>query len=181
MKFIRLLVFSFISIVLFLLSIAFVIGGIMAADHQLTSRIIHVITQVENPPILVIAGLMFFVGSLIVYNRAGQKPERSGIYSFEGRKGTIDISLVALEDCIVKHFADKSIVHSIRARVGTSRDRKKLRVRASVSVWAEQNLKNTGETVQDEIVRALQEGLGLDNVETVLVSVDKIVASKSPK
>lgn len=180
MKFIRLLVFSIVSIVLFLLSIGFVVAGIMAADHQLTSRIIHVITQVENPLVLVVVGLILFVGSLIFYNRAGQSHERSGIYSFEGQKGMIDISLGALEDCIVKHFASKSIVHSVRARVGTSRDRKKLRVRASVSVWSEQNLKDAGEAVQDEIVRSLKEGLGLDNVETVLVSVDKIVASKSP-
>ena len=38
-----------------------------------------------------------------------------------------------------------------------------------------------GETVQREITECLKEGLGLDNVETVRISVDRIIASKTSK
>jgi hypothetical protein len=181
MRFIKLIIFSILSIIFFLLSILLVLGGMMAADHELTARIIHVITRIEDPITFVIGGFFVLIIGLIFYNRAGKSPERSDTFVFEAEKGRIEVSLNALEDYIIKHFAQKPVVHNVKARVGTSRDGKKLRVRALISVWSEQNLKTAGETVQQEIAGCLREGLGLDNVETVVVSVDKIIAAKTSR
>jgi len=181
MKFFRLLIFSVFSIVLFLLSILIVLAGLVAADHQLTSRIIHAVTRIDNPPAFMIGGLALFIGSLYFYSRAGRSPDQAGTFTFQGEKGAINISLHALEDYITKHFAQKPLVHNVKVRVATSRDGKKLRVRAFISVWSEQNLKTAGEAVQQEVVRCLKEGLGLDNVDVVLISVDKIIAAKSSR
>ena len=181
MKFLRQLIFSIISIVLFLLSIFVVLAGLMAADDQLTARIIYVITRIPNPLIFMLGGFILFIGSLYCYSRAGRSPDQTGTFTFQGEKGAINISLHALEDYITKHFAQKPLVHGVKVRVGTTRDAKKLRVRAFISVWSEQNLKTAGEAVQQEVVSCLKEGLGLDNVDAVLISVDKIIAAKSSK
>jgi hypothetical protein len=181
MRFIKTFVLLILSSVLFLVSIFLVLAGILAADHELTSWIIHMITKIEMPIVFIVCGFLFFLAGLLLYNRIGRSPDQSGTFTFESEKGAIDISLHALEDYISKHFAQKPVVHNIRTRVGTSRDRKRLRVRATISVWSEQSLRNAGETVQQEIAHCLKEGLGLDNVENVIVSVDKIIASKSSK
>jgi uncharacterized alkaline shock family protein YloU len=130
---------------------------------------------------IIIGGLAVAVGSLVVLNFVGRESDTTGTFTFEGKKGQVEISLRAIEDYITKHFSNKPVVHSLRTRVGTSRDRKKIRVRASISVWSEQSLKTASETVQKEIEQCLNEGLGLDNVENVHVSVDKIIASKTSK
>jgi hypothetical protein len=182
MKFIRSTIFMMISALLFLFSICLVLAGLMALDQSFTAKVIHAVTRPILPaPYYVVAGLVGLLLSVVVYNLAGQSSDSSGIFTFAGEKGPIDISLHALEDYIAKHFARKPVVNSVKTRVSASRDRRKLRVRASISVWSEQNLRGAGEAVQQEITRCLKEGLGLDNVETVLVSVDKIIASKSAR
>jgi ADP-dependent phosphofructokinase/glucokinase len=112
---------------------------------------------------------------------AGRREDPSATYTFQGEKGAINISLRALEDYITKRFSGRHLVNSIKTRIGTSRDRKKLRVHASISIWSEQNIRVAGETVQEEITRCLRDGLGLDNVELVKVSVDRIISGKSAK
>jgi hypothetical protein len=181
MKFIKSAFLVFISAILFLISVCLVLGGLMALDQQLTARIIHAITKADMPIAYIIGGLFAFVASLIVYNLTGSAPDSSTTYTFEGEKGPIRISLRAIEDYISRYFADKPVVNSIRPRVSTSRDRKTLRVRASISVWSEQHLRNAGETVQEEVTSCLKEGLGLDNIGDVLISVDKIIVSKPSK
>jgi len=181
MRFVKSTLLVLISGILFLLAVCMVLGGLMALDLQLTARIIHMITNAEMPIAYIVGGLFAFMASLIVYNLAGGAPETSGTYTFEGEKGPIRISLRAIEDYLDKYFAEKPVASSIRTRVSASKDQKMLRVRASISVWSEQHLKNAGETVQQEIMRCLKEGLGLESVGDVFVSVDKIVVSKSPK
>ncbi|UCD59061.1 MAG: alkaline shock response membrane anchor protein AmaP [Candidatus Hydrogenedentota bacterium] len=183
MKFVKSVVLAVLSILLFLCSICLVLSGLMALDSQLTARVIHTVTRMTIPVAYACigGGIVVFLVALITYSFAGQTSDSSATFTFEGEKGPIDISLRAIEDYIAKHFAETPVVNNVRSRVSTSRDRKMLRVRASISVWSEQNLKSAGEAVQQEITRCLKEGLGLDNVETVPVSVDKIIASKSSK
>ncbi len=181
MRFIKSTILVFISGILFLLALFLVLAGLMALDQQFTSLVIHTVTRINMPLAYIVVGLFVFLASLIVYSLAGRAPSSSATFTFEGEKGPIDISLRALEDYIAKYFAEKPVVNSVRTKVGTSRDRQKLRVRASISVWSEQNLKDAGDRVQREIALCLKEGLGLDNVEIIPVSVDRIIASKSPK
>ena len=181
MKFIRSALLVCVSGILFLFSVCLVLGGLMALDQQLTARVIHVITKTNMPIAYILGGLFAFVASLIVYNLAGGPPDSAAMYTFDGERGPIRISLRAIEDYIAKYFEEKPLAGSIRARVSTSRDQKALRVRASISVWSEQHLRSAGETVQEELARCLKEGLGLDNIGDVVVSVDKIIVSKSPK
>lgn len=174
-------IFSLIAAgVLFVVSIFLVLTGLLVINPQVHALIIHW-TTVFRPIVLIAVGLFCGVLCLVVLSTTGKRKDTAGTYSFEGTKGPIDISLKALEDYIAKHFAGKPVAHSVRTRVGTSRDRKKIRVRASITVWSEQSIKTAGESVQHEIRQCLKDGLGLDNVEDVHVSVDKIVASKSSR
>lgn len=181
MNFIKSTIMVLISVVLFLLAVCFFLAGLMALDHEVTSVVIHTINQIHMPLAYIAGGALAFLASLVVYSLAGRPPDSSAIFTFEGEKGPINISLRALEDYIAKYFAERPVVNSVRTRVTTTRDRKDLRVSASISVWSEQNLKTAGETVQREIANCLRQGLGLDNVEDIRVSVDKIIASKTPK
>ena len=181
MNFIKSMFLVLISIILFLIAVCLVLGGLMALNQQLTARIIHAITTANMPIAYIIGGLFAFVASVIVYNLTGSAPESSTTYTFESEKGPIRISLRAIEDYISRYFGEKPVVNSIRPRVSTSRDQKTLRVRASISVWSEQHLRNAGETVQEEITRCLKEELGLENIGDVLISVDKIIVSKPSK
>lgn len=165
---------------LFIIAIFILLTGLLALDPGIHARFIDLIASIP-PSYTIGGGLALGIISLILLNLAGRDPNAGATFRFESKKGPVEISLRALEDYITKHFADKPVVHSVRTRVGVSRDRKKIRVRASVSVWSEQGLKDAGEKVQEEIARCLSEGLGLDNVENVHVSVDKIIASKPSK
>lgn len=168
---------------MFVVSLCLILGGFMASNQQLTARIIHWITKINTPVsfIVVGGGLVTFLVSLYLMGKARENPESSSTFTFETEKGPINISLRAIEDYIVKHFSEEPVVNNIRVRVGTSRDRRNLRVHATISVWSEQNLRTAGETVQQEITRCLKEGLGLDNVETVRVSENKIIKTKASK
>lgn len=181
MNFVKSIMLSLFSAILFLLAVGLLLAGLMAVDHQLTSRIIHAINQIRMPVGFIVAGLIAFVASLVTYVLAGGRSETASSYTFEGKDGPINVSLRAIEDFIAKHFEEKPVAQSVRARVNTSKDRKRLRVRASVGVWSEQNVKEAGEAVQREITLCLKESLGIDNVEIIPVSVDKIVASKTRK
>lgn len=181
MNFIKTIVLIIFSGALFITSVLVVLIGLLAVDPQITAVVIHTVSKVGNPFIPIGVGLIAGIISLYLLSLVGRDSDSTGTFTFDGDKGPVDISLRALEDYIGKHFAGKPVVHSVRTRVGTSRDRKKIRVRASISVWSEQSLKTAGETVQHEITRCLNEGLGLDNVESVRVSVDKIIASKSSR
>jgi uncharacterized alkaline shock family protein YloU len=161
-------------------SVFIVLTGLLLINPAIHALVIDFVTWFP-PPISIGAGAVLGIISLLALSLLGKDPRSTATFRFEGKKGPVEISLGAIEDYIAKHFADKPIAHSVRTRVGVSRDRKKIRVRASISVWAEQGLKESGEKAQEEITRCLSEGLGLDNVESVSVSVDKIVASKPSK
>lgn len=165
---------------LFVISIFMVMMGLLVIDPRIHARVTDWVSAVD-PAITTGTGLVLGIVSLVLLSLAGKDPETAGAFTFEGNKGPVDISLKALEDYIASHFAKKPVAHSVRARVGTTRDKKKIRVRASISVWSEQSLKSAGEDVQREIEKCLSEGLGLDNVDNVHVSVDKIIASKSSR
>lgn len=178
MRFIKSFIGGIFTLILFLVSAFLVMIGLLVIDPPTHAFIMHRVMAV-GPEIVVVAGVVVFITSLIVRLYSRGESGSSGTYIFEGSKGTIEISLRALEDYLAKHFAGKPIAHTVRTRVGASRDRKKIRVRASISIWSEQNLKVAGETVQREITQCLRDGLGLDNVENIHVSVDRIIASKS--
>lgn len=181
MNFIKSIVLIIFAGALFIVSVFVILIGLLAADPQTTARVIHMVSNIGQPLIPIGIGLAVGIVSLYLLSRTGGDASASGTFTYDGAKGPVDISLRALEDYIAKHFAEKPVVHSVRARVGTSRDRKKIRVRASITVWSEQGLKSAGEMVQQEITRCLDEGLGLNNVESVHVSIDKIIAGKSLK
>ena len=165
---------------LFIFAIFIFLTGLLALDPGIHAWFIDSIASFP-PSYTIGGGLALGIVSLILLNLAGRDPNAGATFRFDGEKGPVEISLRAIEDYIAKHFAGMDVAHSVRTRVGVSRDRKKIRVRASISVWSEQGLKGVGEKVQEEIARCLSEGLGLDNVENVHVSVDKIIASKPSK
>ena len=178
MKFLKSLFGSIGAGALFIVSGYVVLTGLLLINPDIHTLLIDW-AGIVPPSYIVGAGIIMGIISLWALSRVGKDTNSGATFRFDGKKGPVEISLDAIEDFLAKHFANTPIVHSIRARAGVSRDRKKIRVRASISVWSEQGLRDAGETVQEEISRCLSEGLGLDNVESVSVSVDKIVVSKT--
>ncbi len=180
MKLIKSFLGAIVAGAVFIVAVFIALTGLLLINPAIHAFVIDLASW--SPPLITVGvGTALGIFSLWWLKRVGKDPHATATFRFEGKKGPVEISLGAIEDYIAKSFADKPIAQSVRTRVGVSRDRKKIRVRASISVWAEQGLKGAGETVQEEISRCLSEGLGLDNVESVSVSVDKIVASKSSK
>ncbi|MBI5118071.1 alkaline shock response membrane anchor protein AmaP [Candidatus Poribacteria bacterium] len=180
MRFVKSLLLILFAGLLFLVSFCLMLVGLMALNQQFTAIVIHTVTKTNIPMAYFGGGVLIFIASWIVYNIAGQSPDSFATLTFQSDKGPINISLRAIEDYIAKRLSDKSLlISSIRPRVTTSRERRKLRVRASVAAWSSRELKNVAESVQQEIIQCLKDGLGLDNVETVIVSVDKIIPTKS--
>ncbi|GAB4344518.1 MAG: hypothetical protein Kow0099_23970 [Candidatus Abyssubacteria bacterium] len=181
MRFIKTTILVLLSTAFFFLAIVSLLAGLMSLNLQFTSMIIHWINRVNMPLAFIAGGLLFFLLSVVFFSLSGRPPDTAATFTFESDKGPINISLRAIEDYISKYFAERPVVNSVRTRVATTRDQKSLRVRASISVWSEQNLKTAGESVQKEIANCLHTGLGLDNIAEILISVDKIIASKTHK
>ncbi len=181
MNFLKSILLIIVSGALFVIAVFVVFVGLLAIDPQFTARVIHTVSAVGYPFVPIGIGLAVGGVALYLLSRVGRDSDSSGTFTFDGAKGPVDVSLRAIEDYVAKHFSEKPVVHAVRAKVGVSRDRKKIRVRATISVWSEQSIKGAGETVQREIIHCLKEGLGLDDVEFVRVSVDKIIAGKSAK
>jgi uncharacterized alkaline shock family protein YloU len=180
MGFIKFSVFRFVSIVLFLLAVLALIAGLMAGNDQLVAIVIHATTAVV-PGVYIVAGIGLFLVSLLFYGLSMRGSSPPATFTFSADKGPVTISLRAIEDYITKYLDEQRIASSIKTKVGTTKNRQSLVVRASISAWSEQNIKEVGDTVQREIANRLREGLGLDNLERVTVSVDKIVTSKSAR
>lgn len=181
MAFIKSSILVLVSFILFLVAVCLILAGLMTLNQSFTAWLIHEIQDIRNPAPFILGGAIVFGVSIILYNLATRKPDAYAVFTFESEKGPIHISLRAIEDYINKQFEGKYLVNSIRSKVSTSKDRKRLRVHANVGVRSEQNLKSAGDTLQKEITLRLLEGLGLDNVDKVSVSVDKIIVSKAPR
>jgi uncharacterized alkaline shock family protein YloU len=181
MRFIKSAIYIFLSIVIFLVAIFLIMGGFMALDEQFMAVVIYGITHIHLPGLFILGGVGLFFLSLIFYGLAGRGSRVPTTYSFNGANGPITISLRAIEDFITKSLEDRRLANNVRTRVGVSKDRKKLVIRAGISASSEQSLKDVGERIQRDICLRLKEGLGLENVERVVVSVDKIVTSRAAR
>lgn len=181
MKLLRFLFFFVFSIILFFAAVILFLGGIMALNEQFAAVVIHEITQVDNPPLIMMAGGTLFLLSLVVYSLSRRGNNQPQTYTFAGQKGPITISLRAIEDYVTKYLDEQHIAGNVKTKVSTTKNRQKLVVRASISVRSEQSMKNVGDMVQEEVAVRLREGLGLDNLDRVVVSVDKIISSKSSR
>jgi len=174
MNFVRTTFYFFLSLLLFITALVLMIAGVMALNDQFTAVVIHSITQIQSPPLYIGGGLILFLLSLVFYALAGRGSVAPATFSFQGEKGPITISLRAIEEYVTKQLEEQQIANTVKTRVGVTKDRKNLIVRVNISAWAEQNLKHLGDVMQREVDSRLREGLGLDNVERVVIAVDKI-------
>jgi S-adenosylmethionine synthetase len=181
MNFLKSAFYLLFSLILFLISIFMVLIGFMVLDEQFTAVIIHTITGINAPGLFIGGGIIIFLLSLIVYGLSGRGNNQPTSFTLEGERGPITISLRAIEDYINRYLDEQHIANSVKTKIATSKNRQNIIIRASVSAWSEQNLKYTGDTVQREIAARLKEGLGLENTERIVVSVDKIITSKSSR
>ena len=166
--------YFFLSLLLFVTALCLVAAGVMALNDQFTAFIIHSITRIDSPPLYIGGGLILFLLGLVFYALAGRGSVTPIAFSFQGEKGPVIISLRAIEDYVTKHLEEQHIANTVKTRVAVTKDRKNLIVRVNINAWAEQNLKLLGDSIQREADSRLREGLGLNNVERVVVSVDKI-------
>ena len=99
-------------------------------------------------------------------------------FHFNTDLGGVGISLGALEQFIARQARSLPMVESVRPKVTTSADGKRLRLSLETNVIATGSIKNVTEAVQEAVVNAIRDGLGLTEIETVDVEVRKIASPK---
>ncbi|RJP24064.1 MAG: alkaline shock response membrane anchor protein AmaP [Candidatus Abyssobacteria bacterium SURF_5] len=181
MSFIKSCISLLFCIVFFLGAVLLLLAGLMALNEQFTAMLIHSITRIDMPWLFIAGGGVLFLLSLFLYWLAGRGSVPPATLTLEGEKGPISISLRAIEDYLNKHLQEQRLAGNVKTRVTTLKNKNQLVIRAGISAWSEQNLKSVGDSVQREIAARLSEGLGLDNLERVVVSVDKIIRSKTSR
>ncbi len=181
MTVIRSIILVVVSCILFIVSVCLILAGLLTLNKGFTDWVFRGIQNINNPAPLILGGAVVCGVSIILFALATHKPNSYAVFTFMSEKGPVHISFRAIEDYINKQFEGKPLVSSIRSKVSTSKDRKRLRVHVNIGVRSEQNLKSAGDTIQREITYRLLDGLGLDNVDKVTVSVDKIIVSKASR
>ena len=99
-------------------------------------------------------------------------------FFFDTDLGGVGITLSALEQFISKQAKALPMVESVKPRVTTSADGKRLRLTLETHIIATGSVKHVTTAVQEAVVTAIRDGLGLTEVETVDVDVIKISTPK---
>lgn len=134
----------------------------------------HIAFRVE---FLMAAGAFLLIGfSCLGLARSASR--RGKTFSFHTPMGKVGISLLAIEDYLSKLALEVPSIESLKPRVSASKDGKKLRIDASVTVASDFNLKKSSEMVQRDIATAIRDTLGIEEVDSITISIDKILPTK---
>ena len=156
-----------------LLSIYFV-----SRNDPVFAQVVDFIQERGGTPIVLIAGATAMFFSLALHFWASINMGTGQHFHFNTDLGGVGISLSALEQFITKQAEALPMVKSVRPEVTTSADGKRLRLTLETQVIASGSLKNVTNAVQEAVVNAIRDGLGLTEIETVDVSVTKISTPK---
>lgn len=163
-----------------LIQVGFVlIGAFFLSRHDpMFAVVVDFIQGRGSHPVTLSAGVAVILVALAVFVWSSGTGRESAHFNFNTDLGGVGISLPALEQFITRQAKALPMVESVKPRVTTSADGKRLRLSLETSVIATGSIKNITETVQEAVVSAIREGLGLTEVETVDVDVTKISMPK---
>lgn len=172
------LILSILAMLLVASGVVLVVAHGLSRNDQLFARLLDWMQRSGPSPAVLVGGVVLLVlGALLFFISLSNSPEPR-TFRFSTDFGDVGISLSALEDFVARHAKGLSMVESARPTATVSPDGKRLRLNMSTSVVATGSLKNVSEAVQEAVVHAIRDGLGLTEIETIDVDVTRITTPK---
>lgn len=170
------LLLAVMATALFLAGAALLLAALLNRNNSAFAQLVNFIQERGANPWVLAAGVACIVlGVMLFFLSSFTVPEH---FHFNTDLGGVGISLAALEAFISRQARALPMVESVRPTVTTSADGKRLRLRLETNIIATGSIKNVTESVQEAVVSAIRDGLGLTEIETVDVDVKKITSPK---
>ncbi len=170
------LILAVVAIVLFLGGAVLLLAALLNRNDPAFAQMVNFIQLRGGSPWVMGAGVSCILLGVVVHFLSSLSPSEH--FHFNTDLGGVGISLVALEQFIARQARALPMVESVRPKVTTSADGKRLRLSLETNVIATGSIKNVTEAVQEAVVNAIRDGLGLTDIETVDVDVRKIASPK---
>lgn len=167
---------AILAIVFFLAGAVLLLAALLNRNDPAFARMVNFIRESGGTPWVVAAGVGCILFGVVLHFFSSLTPSEQ--FHFSTDLGGVGISLGALEQFIARQARALPMVESVKPKVTTSADGKRLRLALDTNVIATGSIKNVTEAVQDAVVSAIRDGLGLTEIETVDVDVRKISAPK---
>ena len=125
-----------------------------------------------------IASMAFLLIGFICLSLARSLSRKGRAFYYHSPMGKVGISLCAIEEFLSSLALEVGSIDSLKPRVFPTKDGKKLRVEATVTASSGFNLRKSSEMVQRDIATAIKDTLGIEEVDSITISIDKIVHKK---
>jgi len=172
------ILFSILALVLIVFGALLITAHYFSTHDNALAALINFVTENAATTTVVVLGMVSMVGGMFLFLFSSLGPRESPNFQFNTDIGGVGISLAALENFIAKAAKDLPMVESAKPTVLTSSDGKRLRLMVQTNVIATGSVKNVSEAVQEAVITAIRDGLGLTEVETVDVEISKISMPK---
>jgi len=125
-----------------------------------------------------IMGVLLIIFSILGYQLTVGKMQREKTIAFSNPDGQVTVSLSAIEDFIRKSAQHIEEVKELKSDVIATK--KGIQITSKVILWADTNIPETTEKIQQLIKSRLQEMLSIEDVIQIRVHVLKIVQKEEP-
>lgn len=174
------------SIMIFLTFLAGLLCGLIYVEfpfprEECLSYIQTSLTQEQFMPywFLVSMGLMFLALFALYFRRVRSRVRLSDEIVFITKKGnTIQISNKAITEYVFKLVKSMDAVHSASVKIAPL-PKNRMFVRIFLSLWDGFTYPEVNDRLQDMIRNKVREDLGVDNISSITIILDRIVQSKT--
>lgn len=173
--------------IIFLSTLVFtIVGGLLVAFSfnvytlENLNGFLHYAYQIENIHTIVGAvGLFLVLASIFTAQISLGKMQREKTIAFSNPNGEVTVSLAAIEDFVKRIAMSIAEIKDLRSNVVAGK--KGVEINTRVSLWADANIPDITNNVQDVIKNRIQDILGIEDPITVRVHVGKIVQKERKK
>jgi uncharacterized alkaline shock family protein YloU len=175
------------NLVVFVCSLTFALaGGILIAlalnlfSVQDFFELLQQTLTIQNLQWLIAGmGVFLIVVSLFIAQLTLGKMQREKTIAFNNPHGQVTVSLSALEDFIRRLSSGMTEIKDLRSNVIASK--KGIEINARVSLWADSNIPQITENIQEIIKNRIQEMLGIEEAIVVKIHVGKILKKETKR
>ncbi|MFH1045970.1 MAG: alkaline shock response membrane anchor protein AmaP [Candidatus Omnitrophota bacterium] len=163
-----------------------IIGGFLVSFLFNVFNIFHVmkfvklIYQFENINLIIGSiGLFLVLASILTAQISIGRIQRERTIAFSNPNGEVTVSLNAIEEFIKRLSMGMNEIKELRSNVIAGK--KGIEVNTRVSLWADANIPETTNNIQDILKTRLQEILGIEDPITIRIHVVKIIPKEKKK
>jgi uncharacterized alkaline shock family protein YloU len=124
-------------------------------------------------------GVFLIIVSLFIAQVSLGKMQREKTIAFNNPNGQVTVSLSAIEDFIRRLSSDMTEIKDLRSNVIAGK--KGIEINARISLWADSNIPQITENIQEIIKNRIQEMLGIEESIVVKVHVGKILKKETKR